>query len=130
MTIIEPKWLIIQPLNFRKRSYDAFKEEEMWLSRKKEPLEEKPEKAPGRCRHRLVIALAILLLIWMAIFVYSRNVKSAMSFGLIGTLVSGGLFLFVIKLLEKKWNVTIKHANKHAKQAEPAPLRKKKQERS
>jgi hypothetical protein len=71
---------------------------------------------------RLVIALAILLLIWMAIFVYSRNVKTIMSFGLIGTLVVGGLFLFAIKLLEKKGNVTLKHA----KQAERGAIAEEK----
>jgi hypothetical protein len=71
---------------------------------------------------QLVIALAILLLIWLAIFVYSRNVKTVMSFGLIGTLVAGGLFLFVIKLLEKKGNVTLKHA----KQAERGAIAEEK----
>ena len=49
---------------------------------------------------RIAVALAILLLIWLALFVYSRNVKTIMSFGLTGSLVVGGLFMFVIKLLE------------------------------
>ena len=71
---------------------------------------------------RMVIALAILLLIWLAIFVYSRNVKTVMSFGLIGTLVAGGFFLFVIKLLEKKGNVTLKRA----KQAERGAIAEEK----
>ena len=71
---------------------------------------------------RMAVALAILLLIWLAIFAYSRNVKTVMSFGLIGTLVAGGLFLVVIKLLEKKGNVTLKHA----KQAERGAIAEEK----
>jgi hypothetical protein len=63
---------------------------------------------------RIAVALTILLLIWLALFVYSRNVKTIMSFGLAGSLVVGGLFLFGIKLLEKKGRATLKHA----KQAE------------
>jgi hypothetical protein len=45
-----------------------------------------------------------------------------MSFGLIGTLVAGCLFLFVIKLLEKKGNATIKCA----KQAERGAIAEEK----
>jgi len=75
---------------------------------------------------RLAVASAILLLIWLAIIIYSRNVKSIMSFGLIGTLVAGGLFLFVIKLLEKKGSVTLKHA----KQAERGAIAEEKTGRS
>ncbi len=71
---------------------------------------------------RMAVAFAILLLIWLAIFAYSRNVKTVMSFGLIGTLVAGALFLFVIKLLEKKGNVTLKHA----KQAERGAIAEEK----
>lgn len=70
----------------------------------------------------MAVALAILLLIWLAIFAYSRNVKTVMSFGLIGTLVAGGLFLFVIKILEKKGNATLKHA----KQAERGAIAEEK----
>lgn len=71
---------------------------------------------------RLAIVLAILLLMWLGIFVYSRNVKSIMSFGLTGSLVVGGLFLFGIKLLEKKGNVTLKRA----KQAERGAIAEEK----
>lgn len=59
---------------------------------------------------RMAVALAILLLIWLAIIVYSRNVKTILSLGLPGALVAGGLFLFGIKLLEKKGNAALKHA--------------------
>jgi hypothetical protein len=59
---------------------------------------------------RIAVALAILLLIWLAVFAYSRNVKTIISLGLPGTLVAGGLFLIGIKLLEKKGNAAIKHA--------------------
>lgn len=71
---------------------------------------------------RMAVALAILLLIWLAVFVYSRNVKTVMSFGLIGTLAAGGLFLLAIKLLEKKGNVVLKHA----KQAERGAIAEEK----
>lgn len=63
---------------------------------------------------RMAVALVILLLIWLATFVYSRNVKTVLSFGLTGSLAVGAIFVIGIKLLEKKANVTIKHA----KQAE------------
>ena len=63
---------------------------------------------------RIAVALAILLLIWLATFVYSRNVKTVLSFGLTGSLAVGAIFVIGIKLLEKKANVTIKRA----KQAE------------
>jgi len=62
--------------------------------------------------NRFAVAFAILLLIWLAIFAYSRNVKTVISFGLPGTLIVGGLFLFGLKMLEKKATVTIKRAKK------------------
>lgn len=71
---------------------------------------------------RMAVVLAILLLMWLAIFVYSRNVKTVMSFGLIGTLVVGGIFLFGIKLLEKKGAVILKRA----KQAERGAIAEEK----
>ncbi|MFZ2225459.1 MAG: nuclease-related domain-containing protein [Candidatus Deferrimicrobium sp.] len=63
---------------------------------------------------RMAVGLAILLLIWLATFIYSRNVKTVLSFGLTGSLAVGAIFVIGIKLLEKKANVTIKRA----KQAE------------
>ncbi len=63
---------------------------------------------------RMAVALAVLLLIWLATFVYSRNVKTVLSFGLTGSLAVGAIFVIGIKLLEKKANVTIKRT----KQAE------------
>ncbi len=71
---------------------------------------------------RMAIALAILLLIWLAVLGYSRNVKTIMSFGLAGSLVVGGFFLLGIKLLEKKGSVTLKHA----KQAERGAIAEEK----
>jgi uncharacterized membrane-anchored protein len=58
---------------------------------------------------RIVTALVILLLIWLAHFLYSRNIKTIMSLGATGSLVVGGLFLFGLKLLEKKGTTTFKH---------------------
>jgi len=63
---------------------------------------------------RMAVALVVLLLIWLVTFVYSRNVKTVLSFGLTGSLAVGAIFVIGIKLLEKKANVTIKRA----KQAE------------
>jgi hypothetical protein len=71
---------------------------------------------------RMAAALGILLLVWLAIFVYSRNVKTVMSLGLTGSLVVGGLFLVGIKVLEKKGNATIKRA----KQAERGAIAEEK----
>jgi len=70
----------------------------------------------------MAVVFAILLLVWLAIFVYSRNVKTVMSFGLIGTLIVGGIFLLGIKLLEKKGTVILKRA----KQAERGAIAEEK----
>lgn len=61
---------------------------------------------------RMTMAFGILLLIWLAVFLYSKNVKTVMSFGLPGALVIGALFLFGMKQLEKKGTVAIKHAKR------------------
>lgn len=71
---------------------------------------------------RMAVAFGILLLIWGAIFLYSRNVKSILTLGLPGTLAVGTLFLLGIKMLEKKGNVTLKHA----KQAERGAIAEEK----
>src|SRR5574341_1370074 len=71
---------------------------------------------------RMAAAFAILILIWLALFVYSRNVTTVMKFGLPGSLVIGALFLFGIKQLEKKGNVILKHA----KQAERGAIAEEK----
>lgn len=71
---------------------------------------------------RMAAALTILLLIWLALFAYTRNAKTIISLGLPGTLVIGGLFVFGIKLLEKKGNVILKHA----KQAERGAIAEEK----
>jgi hypothetical protein len=71
---------------------------------------------------RLTVAFIILLLIWLAIFVYTRNIKTVISFGLPVALVVGGLFLVGIKLLEKKGDATLKRA----KQAERGAIAEEK----
>lgn len=72
--------------------------------------------------NRMAVAFGILLLIWGAIFLYSRNVKSILTLGLPGTLAMGILFLLGIKMLEKKGTVTLKHA----KQAERGAIAEEK----
>jgi hypothetical protein len=61
---------------------------------------------------RVATVLAILLLMWLALFLYGANVKRIMSLGLPATLIIGGIFVFVLKQLEKKGNVAINHAKR------------------
>ena len=72
--------------------------------------------------NRMAVAFVILLLTWVAIFLYSRNVKSILTLGLPGTLAVGTLFLLGIKMLEKKGTVTLRHA----KQAERGAIAEEK----
>lgn len=63
---------------------------------------------------RMVTAVAILVVMGLTIFLYSKNMKAVMSFGLPGVMIIGGLFLFGMKSLEKKG----KSVHKAAKRAE------------
>lgn len=71
---------------------------------------------------RMAVALAILIVIWLVIFIYTRNMKTIMSLGLAGTLVVACLFLLSIKLLNKRGTVTLLHA----RQAERGALAEEK----
>ncbi len=51
---------------------------------------------------RIAAALAILLLIWLAVFAYTRKTSTIMSLGLFGTLAVATAIVVGVKLLEKK----------------------------
>jgi len=61
---------------------------------------------------RVATALAVLLLMWLALFLYGANVKRIMALGLPASLLIGGIFVFALKQLEKKGNVAIRHAKR------------------
>lgn len=68
---------------------------------------------------RVATVMAILLLMWLALFLYGANVKRIMFLGLPATLLIGGIFVFVLKQLEKKGNVAI-HFDQKKSRATPA----------
>lgn len=61
---------------------------------------------------RAATTLAVLLFVWLALFLYGANVKRIMALGLPATLLIGGIFVFALKQLEKKGNVAIDHAKR------------------
>lgn len=61
---------------------------------------------------RITTALVVLLVVWLALFLYGSNLKRIMALGLPATLLIGGIFVFALKQLEKKGNVAIDHAKR------------------
>jgi hypothetical protein len=66
---------------------------------------------------RLAVALAALIVIWLAIFVYAKNIPNIKSLGLLGTLIIGAGFILGIKYLEKKGTIAIYRARRAEKGA-------------
>ena len=61
---------------------------------------------------QVATALAVLLLVWFALFLYGENVKRIMALGLPASLLIGAIFLFALKQLEKKGNMAIDNAKR------------------